>query len=517
MKVSDIKIVRQQDYCQLEGKIKMDALGGKEFLLWYRFPIEFESFIDASCSDPFVAALLLPAMVTGESVEAEVPVSPKLFNSLHTIQDIYHRWDDRLSKVSIITPEKPFLSNKAKPAQPASFFSAGVDSFYTVLKYMQSKEKENSADNLKHLILVHGFDIPVAQEYDVFFERTLANAQLAAEALGKKVLPVATNIRQWMNRFVGWGAFGHGASLASVGLTLQNLFGNIFIASTYTYANLFPWGSHPILDPLWSVESMSFIHDGCEASRLDKIRFITQFPIVLKTLRICYHINHSAPNVHLNCGHCDNCVPTMISLHIVGALKNCKVFPQTINLDLVRNLSISQPVINTSEAYHSLSSSRTDREIKAALKAAFEKANIVPTKPPVRSASYYLWKQLHVLEQQLSTFVSPAEFFILVDEEQIRMNMATIHQAIPFTEKDGKYAGEPSDAATAIMEVERLRNEGAGFMVFAWPAFWWLEHYQELDQYLRSNFSCLLENENLVLFDLRQQLTDTKSFPTIYN
>ncbi len=54
-------------------------------------------------------------------------------------------------------------------------------------------------------------------------------------------------------------------------------------------------------------------------------------------------------------------------------------------------------------------------------------------------------------------------------------------------------------------------------MAIAWPAFWWLEYYKELHQYLRSNFSCLLENENLVLFDLREQLTKHGSFPTILN
>ncbi len=95
--------------------------------------------------------------------------------------------------------------------------------------------------------------------------------------------------------------------------------------------------------------------------------------------------------------------------------------------------------------------------------------------------------------------------------------MATIHQAIPFIEKEGKYWGEPADATTAIQEVERLRKEGASFMVIAWPAFWWLEYYKEMHQHLRLNFSCLLENKNLVLFDLRQQLTERSSFPTIYS
>jgi hypothetical protein len=48
-----------------------------------------------------------------------------------------------------------------------------------------------------------------------------------------------------------------------------------------------------------------------------------------------------------------------------------------------------------------------------------------------------------------------------------------------------------------------LRRAGAGFMVFAWPAFWWLEHYIGLNQYLRSNFHCVLENDRLVVFYLK--------------
>jgi hypothetical protein len=40
-------------------------------------------------------------------------------------------------------------------------------------------------------------------------------------------------------------------------------------------------------------------------------------------------------------------------------------------------------------------------------------------------------------------------------------------------------------------------------MVFAWPAFWWLEHYAGLREHLRSKFRCVLDNERLVAFDLR--------------
>ena len=52
-------------------------------------------------------------------------------------------------------------------------------------------------------------------------------------------------------------------------------------------------------------------------------------------------------------------------------------------------------------------------------------------------------------------------------------------------------------------ELERLRQSGASFIVFAWPAFWWLDHYRELADYARKNFRCVLRNPDLLIFDLR--------------
>ena len=55
----------------------------------------------------------------------------------------------------------------------------------------------------------------------------------------------------------------------------------------------------------------------------------------------------------------------------------------------------------------------------------------------------------------------------------------------------------------AIRELERLRQAGASFMVFAWPAFWWLDYYARFRRHLRSRFRCALENDRLIAFDLR--------------
>lgn len=74
---------------------------------------------------------------------------------------------------------------------------------------------------------------------------------------------------------------------------------------------------------------------------------------------------------------------------------------------------------------------------------------------------------------------------------------------IPFLERNGEYGGPPTDDEHAIREIERLRHGGASFMLFSWPAFWWLDHYSGMRRYLREKAHCVLEDDRLVVFDLR--------------
>lgn len=51
-----------------------------------------------------------------------------------------------------------------------------------------------------------------------------------------------------------------------------------------------------------------------------------------------------------------------------------------------------------------------------------------------------------------------------------------------------------------------MRSEfGADFIAFGEPAFWWLDHYKKFAGQLRTRFRCPLQNERLVVFDLRCQ------------
>lgn len=114
------------------------------------------------------------------------------------------------------------------------------------------------------------------------------------------------------------------------------------------------------------------------------------------------------------------------------------------------------------------------------------------------------WKRdVREAVEQISDVVSSGETFILVDDDQwaTPQHIAGRHR-LPFLERDGRYWGKPVDNDTAIRELERLRQAGARYIVFGRPSFWWLWHYQGLNDHLCSNYRRVLENERLVVFDL---------------
>jgi hypothetical protein len=114
------------------------------------------------------------------------------------------------------------------------------------------------------------------------------------------------------------------------------------------------------------------------------------------------------------------------------------------------------------------------------------------------------WHKIDRTIEEIVALLPAGEKLILVDEGQWGpgSDIAGRH-CIPFPEKNGQYWGLPANDQDAIEETERLRQAGANIMAIVWPSFWWLEYYTGLNQYLRCTYACLIENERVVIFDLK--------------
>ncbi len=137
-----------------------------------------------------------------------------------------------------------------------------------------------------------------------------------------------------------------------------------------------------------------------------------------------------------------------------------------------------------------------------ALSGVLERMRFVVDLDAWRSNSWF--HQLDLAMRELATLVPPSDAFILVNEQLWGAGEVIAgRRSIPFLERNGQYWGPPPDDDTAIRELERLRQAGISFIVFAWSAFWWLDYYHGFRQYLEGTFPRVLANDRLIAFGLR--------------
>jgi len=204
------------------------------------------------------------------------------------------------------------------------FFSGGVDSYYTVLEEL---------DRITHLIFVHGFDIETQD--DALAEKAIESARDAAYLLGKDLIVVRTNLRSMSDKMgCDWPRRYVGAALAHIGLLLSPHVSTVIIPSSHHVDDLMPHGTHPALDPLWSSASVKLEHHGIEATRTQRVRRISKSDVAMSHLRVCWENRDGA----FNCGRCEKCVRTMISLRAVGA--KCSTMPAEIPMDSLHNMKL---------------------------------------------------------------------------------------------------------------------------------------------------------------------------------
>ena len=285
--ITDVMLERHEDYQEMSAIVDGDRI-------WFRFPLFMELEPRAEI---FMAPAMVEGMVRGLPVRItdDIAISYKLARNYEEIQALLKSWNNDFTI-------SPLLAQVRKdfPATDnvISCFSGGIDSSYTYAKYQ---------DDITHILLMQGFDNSSENE---IWAQNVATRQAFADAQGIKLITVETNIRSYCEeRGLDFGLM-HGSLLCTVGILLNP--GLFLIPSTYSYETLHPWGSHPLLDPLWATDTTDIIHHGCAASRCEKTAFIANNQPLLDQIQVCWKSCSS------NCGECSKCVRTSLALKMMG-------------------------------------------------------------------------------------------------------------------------------------------------------------------------------------------------------
>ena len=249
--------------------------------------------------DPFLAVALIPAMFAGADLDLRdlPPVSGQLLGSLEQIQEIWTTWNPELRRIDVranIAPEERPVSTRT-----GTFFSGGVDAVHAVVA---------GAGPGELLAFVNGFDFVMS---DTDWDTATARAARLADKLGGELTTLETNWISFTRHHRIARSTSHGGCLIAAAHLLAPA--RMTIASSNSWLRITPWGTHNLLDPLWSTDLTALRHFGSDALRSEKVAAIAARPELLDDLWVC----HDDPV--RNCGRCTKCSRTMAVLQVIGA------------------------------------------------------------------------------------------------------------------------------------------------------------------------------------------------------
>ncbi len=310
----------------------------RKYLFSNYFYVKYERSVrgleDGVLNIPGVGCLFTFALITGADLIVE-ELDENFCRSLKLFEKVLIKFYPDLCFTGRLIVNKPVRITKKNQGR-AVMFSGGVDSthLYTKLRYVKPE-----------LYTIIGGTIPVTNKK--LIHRFKANIEYFSEKEGVNSNFIETNIGQVLNEGLltakygmnfpqpeptWWGKVNHGLIPLTVctPLTFIDSVANLYMS---TFSEVYPDGAHPIiLDTIfWS--GTRVVPDIDDRKRFDKIKEVcetyTYNDPSIPTFQIC---NYSTKTNLYNCGACDKCLSSIVSLMVLG------LDPQKHGFPIIHNI-----------------------------------------------------------------------------------------------------------------------------------------------------------------------------------
>ena len=278
--------------------------------------------------DSWLLCSALAAMRYGEQrIAFDAPISAEIKDGLINAMKCLREWHGGNRRVIPIEAPVRVKAFPHKPHRAGALFSGGIDA----LAMVRDNQLSFSPDHPRRIqdgILVYGV-LEGENAPDSNFQNVVDAVAAMANDAGMELIQLYTNayahFRDLDSDYSFWRFEYHGSFLAAIAHVLIPRLSVASIASTYDFANLEPWGSHPLLDPLYSTTELQIRHENAALSRLEKTKLVGEWDVALKQLRVCNE-KASYQNGNYNCGRCEKCVRTMTAFLALGMLDRIATF-----------------------------------------------------------------------------------------------------------------------------------------------------------------------------------------------
>lgn len=283
----------------------------KEYDMFFEVDDDYKKYLCYENSDAFLVSLI-PFIIKHEyDVKVEGVISSKLHYQLtnYLLPLLCSEFKKKTLHIECNLTDEQFNSTGV-----GASISCGVDSFYTLLKH---KNQLDSSYNVTHLTF---FNAGSNGEYGGDIARKLFNDRLKfirkfCNANRYKLVTVDTNMNELM--MMNHKKTHSFRTLGCV-LALQKLFGKYYFASGYHYNGMMiDEDASAHYDTLnvqcLSNQNLTIYSSGLEVSRLDKVKYISNYEETYNWLNVCVRTDE-------NCGECIKCTRTIAELDCIGKL-----------------------------------------------------------------------------------------------------------------------------------------------------------------------------------------------------
>lgn len=319
---------RTGDTVRIEAEIEHGAGHDR---IWFEMPGAYEPFVTLDKVDGFLVAALPLAMKLGEDIHLDGPVSALLLENLQRrYVRILSLVAPYLQRIEIHASSLDHGEARSCAGETGTGFSGGIDSFCVLVDYLA--ESVPPRDRVTRLafsnVWAHMASTPEQARRQ--FEDQLAKVVGFPKEMGLGLLEVDSNLAAVLD--MNFRQTHVLRNLAPI-LLLQGLFRRYLYASCFKYEDCYAGEAVDVAfaDPfaihLLSTETLQMVSSGCEYTRVEKTRKVSQYQPARRYLTVCTNVDADG----VNCSKCRKCGRTMFTLELLGALDR---FSEVFDLSL---------------------------------------------------------------------------------------------------------------------------------------------------------------------------------------
>lgn len=256
-------------------------------------------------------------------------VSKKLYrNIIDYIQPLMLDFSEDLSMQKVIVDGFKDCSSEASII--GTGISCGVDCFSTI--YDRFVKEQDEDYKLTHLFMLNcGWHGEYGDDRTIeLFEKRCKQNKKAAEKIGLAFVPVDSNLHAFLYDQDDKESY---FNLYSIMFALEKAVNKYYISNSYSYAEVSRYGytsrncdwsefADPIAIPLMQSSSLQLISDGCQYTRVEKIKNIIDWDVSKEFLNVCCRHSNDLNVDETNCSCCGKCNRTLLAIDALDKLSD---------------------------------------------------------------------------------------------------------------------------------------------------------------------------------------------------